>query len=90
MLWLGCPMGYRCLMALMRIVSEEAGACTKTEEQGYTMHSTRHTLPISQCYAENPRTTGRRSDDGLRPQLKTRLCAALSVVKQRIDRSETT
>ena len=81
------PDGLPLLMALMRIVSEEAGACTKTETQGYTMHSTRHTLPISQCYAENPRTTGRRSDDGLRPQLKTLLCAALSVVKQRTAQS---
>jgi hypothetical protein len=35
---LGCPMGYRRLLALMRLVLEEAGACTKTEAQGYTMH----------------------------------------------------
>ena len=44
--WLGCPMGYRRLLALMRLVLEEAGACTKVEAQGYTMHSARHTLPL--------------------------------------------
>ncbi len=44
--WLGCPMGYRRLLALMRLVLEEAGACTKWEAQGYTMHSARHTLPL--------------------------------------------
>ncbi len=44
--WLGCPMGYRCLLALMRLILEEAGACTKRETQGYTMHSARHTLPL--------------------------------------------
>ena len=44
--WLGGPMGYRRLLAIMRIVLEEAGACTRTEAQGYTMHSARHTLPL--------------------------------------------
>jgi hypothetical protein len=44
--WLGCPMGYRRLLALMRLVLEEAGACTKMEVQGYTMHSAWHTLPL--------------------------------------------
>ena len=53
--WLGCPMGYRRLLALMRLVLEEAGACTKMEAQGYTMHSARHTLPlIARLRGESP------------------------------------
>jgi hypothetical protein len=38
------PVGYHRLVALMRIVLDETGTCTKMEVQGYTMYSARHTL----------------------------------------------